>query len=395
MTLFDSTQGVVMLDFEPFTVQVAEEQIVDLRNRLQRTRWPDQLEGPGWDYGTDIGTLQEICRYWAEDFDWAAFQTRANGHPQWTTNIDGQRIHFIHARSPEPRARPVILTHGWPGSVSEFYEVIGPLTDPVLHGGRVEDAFHVICPSLPGYGFSGPTTARGWDAHRVADAFVVLMNGLGYEKFFAQGGDWGSMVTNSIAARYPDQVIAFHLNLVAAGPPEGAPEPTEGLTEQELTALADMQAFFATETGYQAIQSTKPQTLSYGLTDSPAGLAGWILEKFHRWSDCEGDLRSRFTSDRLLDNVSIYWLTETINSSMRLYYETLAPGRGRTLPRCDVPMCHTVFPGEIYTAPRVWVEAAFNVVYWSEQPAGGHFAAMEVPRPFVDEVRAAFRGRTA
>jgi pimeloyl-ACP methyl ester carboxylesterase len=388
-------RGDAMLDLEPFTVQVTEEEIASLRDRLAATRWPDQLPGAGWDYGTERAALQELCAYWAQDFDWSQFLSRANRHPQWMATLDNQRIHFIHARSTEPQARPLIITHGWPGSVAEFYEVVGPLADPVAHGGRAEDAFHVVCPSLPGYGFSGPTTERGWTAHRVADAFIGLMAGLGYERFFAQGGDWGSLVTNSMAARYPERIAAFHLNLVNAGPPSGSDDPMVGVTEREQAALASMQDFFAHETGYQSIQSTKPQTLAYALTDSPAGLAGWILEKFQRWSDCGGDPRRSYSFDRLLDNISVYWLTGTINSSMRLYYETIGPGRGQRLPRSTVPMGHTVFPGEIYSAPRAWVEAAFNLVYWSEQPAGGHFAAMEVPGPFVEEIRACFQGRTA
>jgi microsomal epoxide hydrolase len=382
-----------MSHMEPFEVEVRADVVDDLRRRLAATRWPDELPDAGWDYGTSRSVLRELCEHWADRYDWDGFLGRANAHPQFVTTIDGQRVHCIHARSPEPSARPLLMTHGWPGSVAEFFEVVGPLADPRAHGGDPADAFHVVCPSLPGYGFSGPTTARGWDAHRVGRAFVELMDRLGYPTFFAQGGDWGSMVTNSIAAHFPDRVAAFHLNLVTAGAPSGAEDPMVGVTEREAAALAEMPEFTAHEVGYQAIQSTKPQTLAYGLTDSPAGLAGWILEKFQRWSDCGGDVRASYSLDRLLDNISIYWITGTINSSMRLYWETLGPGRRVAIPRVTVPMGHTVYPGEIYRAPRVWVEAAFDVFYWSEQPAGGHFAAMEVPGAFVEDLRACFHAR--
>jgi microsomal epoxide hydrolase len=381
-------------DTEPFVVTASADVISDLRARLANTRWPDELPDADWDYGTNREVLRSICDHWATGYDWDAFLARANLHPQLVTTIDGQRVHCIHARSPQPTARPLIITHGWPGSVAEFYEVIGPLSDPAAFGSDPADAFHVVCPSLPGYGFSGPTRERGWNAAKTAHVFAELMRRLGYKRYFAQGGDWGSLIATSMAAYYPDRVAAFHVNLANAGPPTGADDPMAGVTERELAVLAGMQNFLARETGYQAIQSTKPQTLGYGLNDSPVGLAAWILEKFHTWSD-GADVLTTFDVDRLLDNLSIYWLTGTINSSMRMYYETLGPGRTSELPRVTVPMGHSVYPGEIYAAPRVWVEAAFDVFYWSEQPAGGHFAAMEVPHAFVDDLRACFRGRTA
>jgi microsomal epoxide hydrolase len=371
--------------FEPFEVTLEPAAIDDLRERLARTRWPDQLDGAGWDYGTERGWLQDVCAYWAEGYDFDGFLRRANAHPQVVTTIDGQRVHAIHARSPEPHARPLIVTHGWPGSVAEFYDVIGPLSDPAAHGGDPADAFHVVCPSLPGYGFSGPTHERGWDVVRVAHAWAELMTGLGYDRFFAQGGDWGSLVTNHLAGRFPDRVAAFHLNLVNSGPPRDA-DPDAGVTDAEREGLARMQHFRDHESGYQAIQGTKPQTLAYGLTDSPAGLAGWILEKFRTWSD---DV-TRIPVDRLLDNLTVYWFTGTINSSTRLYYESIGPGRRAKLPDVTVPLGHAVYPGEIYSAPRAWVEAWFDVFHWSEQPRGGHFAALEVPELFVPDVRACF-----
>ncbi|HXY91628.1 MAG TPA: epoxide hydrolase [Acidimicrobiia bacterium] len=378
------------LTFEDFSVTVDDAVVDDLRTRLARTRWPDQIPGVGWDYGTDRAYLQELCEYWRDQFDWRAFEARCNAYPQVVTTIDGQRIHCVHARSPEPTARPLIVSHGWPGSVAEFFEIIGPLVDPASYGGDPADAFHVVVPSLPGYGFSGPTHERGWHGVRVAQAFGALMAGLGYERYYAQGGDWGSLVTTALGALFPEQVAAVHVNLLIATAPEGR-DPTDGLTEADQARLADMQHFVAQETGYQAIQSTKPQTLAYGLTDSPAGLAGWIVEKFRTWSDCDGDVERSFTKDRLLDNISIYWITGTINSSTRMYYETIGGGGFASVPPVTVPFGHTVFRGEIYNAPRAWVEDRYDIVYWNAAERGGHFAAMEVPDLFVDEVRRCFR----
>ena len=374
----------------PFVVEVGPDVIDDHRQRLARTRWPDELPGVGWDCGTPLRYLQELCHYWRVDFDWAAFVDRRNAFPQYVTTIDGQRIHFIHAPSREPNARPLLMTHGWPGSVAEFHAVLGPLTDPTAYGGDEADAFSVVAPSLPGYGFSGPTTGHGWNVDRVASTFAELMSRLEYEHFFAQGGDWGSAVTSSIGSQFPDRVAAIHLNLVAVPPPDPQ-NPTEGLSESDLALLDANARFLAHETGYQAIQSTKPQTLSYGLNDSPAGLAGWIVEKFRTWSDGDGSLEQTFSKDQILDNISIYWVTQTINSSARLYYETLGPGQPHPLGGVQVPVGAASYPGEIYRSPKRWAEAAFNLVYWSEPPRGGHFAAMEVPELFVDDLRSFFR----
>ncbi|SNQ49202.1 putative epoxide hydrolase [Frankia canadensis] len=375
----------------PFELRVTDEQIADVRARLDRTRWPDQLPGVGWDYGTDLAALVELCRYWKDDFDWSRFQDRANAHPQLVTEIDGQRVHAIHARSPEPGARPLLLTHGWPGSVAEFWEVVGPLTDPARHGGDPADAFHVVVPSLPGYGFSGPTTATGWDVPRVAAAFLRLMTILGYDRFFAQGGDWGSRVSVTLAGLTPERVAALHLNLLPVSAPDRA-NPTAGLDADDLALVAANKQLNRHETAYQRIQSTKPQTLAYGLADSPAGLAGWILEKFHGWSHLDAKGEIQISQDRLLDNISIYWLTGTINSSTRLYYESVGPGRFAPLPPLAVPLGHTVFPGEPFRPPRAWAEAAYpTLCHWSQAARGGHFAALEEPGLFTDEVRTFFR----
>ncbi len=374
----------------PFRVAASDAAIADLRDRLSRTRWPDQLEGSGWDYGTDGFYLRGLCDYWAQSFDWQAFEDRFNRFPQFTTEIEGQRVHFFHVRSPEPDARPLILSHGWPGSVAEFLDVLGPLSDPAAHGGDRRDAFHVVAPSLPGYGFSGPTRERGYDSRRIAKTFDSLMGRLGYGRYFAQGGDKGTKISILLGATYPERVPAIHLNLVSA-PPLDPSNPRQGLTAEEGTELDRVAEFMRCESAYQQIQRTKPQSLAYGLTDSPAGLAAWIVEKFRAWSDCGGEVENSFSRDRLLDNISVYWLTGTIGSSMRLYYEDHGPGRDVPLPPVKVPVGHAHFPAEIITCPRRWAAAKFNITRWTNMPRGGHFPAMEVPDLFVGDVRAFFR----
>ncbi|WP_019991578.1 epoxide hydrolase family protein [Natronorubrum tibetense] len=369
---------------EPFELTVDRDAIDDLRTRLERARWPDQLPDAGWAYGTERETLRSLCAYWREEYDWSAFEERCNEFDQYTTVIDGQRIHCYHVRSPEPSATPLLLSHGWPGSVAEFFDVLGPLTDPAAHGGDPDDAFHVVAPSLPGFGFSGPTTEQGWDVPRMADAFATLMDRLGYDRFVAQGGDWGALITALLGANYPDRVDAIHTNMLFLTP-STLDEPMELLDERGRADYEATKAFRETGTGYHEIQATKPQTVAYGLTDSPVGLAGWLTEKFRAWSDCDGDLESSFDRDRLLDNLSIYWLTGTIGSSMRVYYETDIASA--TPESVDVPTGHARYPAEIYKTPRVWAEAVYDVVHWSELPAGGHFAAMEVPDLFVEDVR--------
>jgi microsomal epoxide hydrolase len=375
---------------ESFTIQTDQHLLDDLNERLRRTRWPDQIDGAGWDYGTELGYLRDLCGYWAAGYDWRAAESRLNAWPQLLTVVDGTRIHAIHARSPHAGATPLLLIHGWPGSIVEFLDVIGPLVDPPAYGGEAADAFHVVCPSLPGYAWSGPTPDRGWGIRRVADALARLMTELGYERFGAQGGDWGGLATSHLGADHAARLIGIHLNLVITPPPTEA--DFAGLSEAELTSMASIGAFQKTETGYQAIQSTKPQSLAYGLTDSPAGLAGWIVEKFRTWSDCNGDIETVFSRDQLLTNVMAYWLTGTIGSSTRLYYESMRAG---TFPAPDVPVSAptgvAVFPKEIYSPPRRWVESFYNLVHWSEMPRGGHFAAMEQPELFVEDVRSFFR----
>jgi len=370
-------------DTEPYTVDVGAEAVRDLRERLARTRWPDQLPDAGWDYGTERETLQDLCADWREH-DVQAYQERLNRFDQYVTTVDGQRIHFYHVESPEAEARPLLLSHGWPGSVVEFLDVLGPLSDPASHGGEAADAFDVVAPSLPGYGFSGPTTERGWDTGRIADAFAALMDRLGYDSFLAQGGDWGALVSATLGARYPERVDAIHTNMLFVAP-SALTDPMEVLDEEGRQAYEETSAFREGEEGYQEIQSTKPQTLAYGLTDSPAGLAGWVAEKFHTWTD--GGL-SAVPRERLLDNLSTYWFTDTVNASTRLYYETDLPG---AIPdSVDVPTGHARYPAEIYTTPRAWAEQVYDVRYWAEMDAGGHFAAMERPEAFVADLRDCF-----
>ncbi|HEY2330391.1 MAG TPA: epoxide hydrolase [Acidimicrobiales bacterium] len=377
------------MTIEPYTFELTPGQIDDLRQRLDRTRWPDALPDSGWNLGTNLDALQGLCRRWQTDFDFQSFLSRCNRFPQFTTEALGQTIRFLHVRSPEPGARPLLLTHGWPGSVAEFWDVLGPLTDPVAHGLDPAGALHVVAPSLPGYGFSGPTTQPGWDIGRVADAFAELMAALGYDRFFCQGGDWGSMVSSEISRRQPSRVAALHLNLLVAPRLKDVPP-----TEEEEAQIERSSAFLALESAYQQIQGTKPQTLAYGLTDSPAGLAAWILEKFQSWTGAAG--LAEFAPDRLLDNLSVYWFTGTINSSMRLYYESIGPrntGRRQGRPPSDVPTGFACYPGEPFNSPRRWIEAAYDIVRWSDMPRGGHFPAMQVPEDFVAEVSGFFAQR--
>lgn len=375
---------------QPFTIAVPDTVLADLRDRLSRTRWPDQIPGTGWDYGAEIGTVQDLCEYWRTTFDWRAAEVELNRWPQFTTDVDGIHLHFIHAVSPHAEAIPLCLTHGWPGSISEFMEVLGPLTDPTAHGGDARDAFHVVAPSMPGYGFSGPTTVAGVDIRRVAATNVALMAQLGYDRYAAQGGDWGAIATAHMGQLDPEHLCGIHVNMAIPRPPEG--DPMAGVHPDEMKGLADMARFRDEETGYQRIQGTKPQTLAYGLNDSPAGLAGWILEKFRTWSDCGGDVFSAFSRDRLLTNITIYWVTGTINSSTRLYYESMrAGGLGALTGRVDVPTAIAMFPHELYRPPRSWCEQVYDVQQFTHMPSGGHFAAMEEPELLVDDIRTFFR----
>lgn len=375
---------------ERFSIAVDQSDLDDLQARLRATRWPETIAGAGWDYGTDLGYLQTLCRSWAEDFDWRRAEARLNAFAHYRTTIDGERLHYLHAPSPHPAAMPLLLTHGWPGSIVEFQHVITALVDPPADGGDAVDAFSVVCPSLPGYAWSGPTRQRGWDIRRVARALATLMAELGYERYGAHGGDWGGIATAHLGVLDADHLIGIHLNMANARRPPGSTD--DDLTAEELADLADMRAFRADETGYQEIQGSKPQSLAYALNDSPAGLAGWIVEKFRSWSDCGGGVESVFTRDDLLANITTYWVTGTAGSAARLYYETMRSGLP-VMPtgRVTVPTAVARFPREIYRPPRAWVEHAFDLRRWTVLPRGGHFAALEQPQLLIDDIRAFFR----
>jgi pimeloyl-ACP methyl ester carboxylesterase len=381
-----------MLEIESYRVDVGIDIIADLHRRLDRVRWPDPAPGPPWLGGTDLTALRALCPHWRTEFDWTRAQARLNQWPHVRTVVDGQPLHAIHARSPHPHALPLVLTHGWPGSVAEFLDVIDPLVDPVAHGGRAEDAFHVVAPSLPGFGFSGPTVAPGWHPQRIATAVAQLMAALGYDRYGAQGGDYGAMVTTQLGLVDPEHVAGIHLNMVIAMRPKG-PDPFAGVTDEERRVHAAAVATAGDISGYQQIQRSRPQTLGYGLHDSPVALAAWIMEKFREWSDCGGDIATRFSSDDLLTNIMIYWVTGTITSSCRLYAETARAGKGFSAPDrfVPVPMGYARFPADGFLAPRAWVERFYDVRRWTEMPSGGHFAAMEEPALLVGDVRAFFR----
>ena len=370
----------------PFRISVPQAEVDDLRDRLGRTRWPDQLPGVGWDYGIELVVVQELAEYWRTGYDWRASERRLNEFPQFTTVIDGQNVHFMHVRSAEPDALPLIMTHGWPGSVVEFTEVIGPLTDPAAHGGDRGDAFHMVVPSIPGFGFSGPTRERGWNVNRVARAWDELMRRLGYPRYGAQGGDWGSSISRELGVIVPEHVIGVHLNMLSPVTPG---DPPADLSDADLARVERLRAFRRTGSGYGAIQSTRPQTVGYGLTDSPAGQLAWIAEKFGEWTD--GGLPGAVDRDQMLTNISVYWLTRTAGSSARLYYEAARAGSWGAPAPSTVPTGVAVFPAEIAAPVRRLAELSNHIVHWTEFDRGGHFAAMEEPELLVGDVREFFR----
>jgi microsomal epoxide hydrolase len=369
-----------------FRIDIPQADLDDLRDRLARTRWPDQLPGVGWDYGIPLDYVKALAEYWRTSYDWRAAERKLNEFPQFTTTIDGQNVHFLHVRSPEPDALPLIMTHGWPGSVAEFMEIIGPLTDPSAYGGDPADAFHLVLPSIPGYGFSGPTRETGWTPRRIAQAWDELMQRLGYARYGAQGGDWGSRISRELGIIAPGHVVGVHLNMLSTPAPEG----TDDLTAEEKARLDRMRQFRANGSGYMAIQSTRPQTLAYGLTDSPAGQLAWITEKFGEWTD-NGLPDEAVDRDQLLTNVMIYWLTATAGSSARLYYEAARSGAWGPPEPSAMPTGVAVFPREIAPAIRRFAELTNNIVHWSEFDRGGHFAAMEAPDLLTGDVRDFFR----
>ena len=376
----------------PWPIKVADAELDELRGRLARTRWPNRETVDDWSQGIPLGYVQEVCGYWADSYDWRRCESVLNGLGPGRVEVDGGEagdalgVHYLHVRSPHAAALPLVMTHGWPGSVIEFLKVIGPLTDPGAHGGDVTDAFHVVCPTLPGYGWSDKPVRTGWGIDRIGRAWAQLMAALGYERYGAQGGDWGSMVTTAVGLQDRDHCVGIHLNMAIAPP---GPEDLAELTPTEQAALDAMGHYDRWDSGYSKQQSTRPQTLGYGLADSPAGQAAWIMEKFWAWTDCDGHPENVLGRDEMLDNVMMYWLPGAGASSARLYWESFAIG---SLPPVDVPAGISVFPREIFRCSRRWAERRFtDLRHFSEPEKGGHFAAFEQPERFVDEVRSAFR----
>jgi epoxide hydrolase len=383
-----------MSELIPFRLEVPEAALVDLRERLARTRWPEAETVDDWSQGVPLAYLRELCGYWSDGYDWRAVEARLNTLPQFRTELDGLAVHVVHVRSPHPAARPLVLTNGWPGSIVEYLDVIGPLTDPP----DPADAFHVVCPTLPGFGFSDKPTRSGWGVDRIARAWVELMGRLGYDRFGAQGSDWGTSVSTSMAQQAPDQVAGIHLT-----PPLAVPDPAtlDDLTDAEREALAALAHAKEWEDGYSLEQSTKPQTIGYSLVDSPVGLAAWVVEKFRSWTDCGGHPENALTRDQILDSVMLYWLPGTGASSARLYWESFRQvqalfaegnGTGGGGDTVTVPTGCSIFPRENPRPSRRWAARRFpNILHWNELDRGGHFAAFEQPELFVDEVRAFFR----
>lgn len=378
---------------EPFNVDVSPEILFDLRDRLVRTRWPDQVDGAGWDYGTELSYLKELVEYWLTQFDWRKQEQLINALPQFCAQVNGLNIHFVHVRGKGPHPFPLVITHGWPSSFFEMYKIIRPLADPASYGGDPADAFDVIVPSLPGFGFSERPVHRG--LVRVDTFWRTLMTEvLGYRRFGAHGSDIGARVTSALGRFHPDVVSGIHIGSVDLDWSEPLP-PDAQLTAAERHYLERVKWWEKEEGGYAEIQATRPQTLAFGLNDSPVGLAAWIVEKFRAWSDCHGNIESRFTKDELLTTVTLYWVTETINASIRRYFEKRhdpAPNPLRLGERIETPTGIAMFPGEKdLVVPREWAERTYNIQRWTDMPRGGHFAALEEPELLVDDIRAFFR----
>lgn len=370
----------------PFEIAISDAVLADLKQRLANTRWPEKETVKDCSQGIPLAYTQEVCDYWLNSYDWRAREVLLNKYPQFMTELNGLDIHFIHARSSHPDARPLLMTHGWPGSIVEFQKVIGPLIDPVAHGGNAEDAFHVVCPALPGYGFSGKPSDTGWSIEKIAETWNQLMLRLDYDEYFAQGGDWGAAVTAAIGMQNLGNCQAIHLNMVIVEPD---PATMDDLTPLEQSALAGMQHYSDHDSGYSKQQSTRPQTVGYGLSDSPVGQMAWILEKYWAWMDCEGHPENVLSKDELLDNIMLYWCNASAASSARLYWESF-----NELSRDDIVLATgcSVYPKEIFRASRRWAERRFkNLIHWNELDKGGHFAAFEVPETFIKEVRNCFR----
>lgn len=377
----------------PFEVALTADEVADLRDRLKRTRWTDWLPDSGWSYGVDEAYLKRLCAYWQDGFDFDAHVARLNAWPQYLAEVQGERLHFYHVPSKVPTARPLVLVHGWPGSVVEFIDLIGPLTDPEAHGGDAADAYHVVVPSLPGYGFSGPTRSQGVNIGQTSAMINAVMGALGYDRYFAQGGDWGSITTSRMAQDFPGNVAALHVNMAPGGNPNPM-LPVEGLSAEDEAELDNLRRHMMVDSAYAQIQGSRPQTLAVAMNDSPAGLAGWIVDKFWSWTDHEGDLDTVFAFDHLLDNLSVYWFTGTAGSSFRLYHENnfRAP---YAHAKVAVPTGVARFAGEPFRWPRALVEWNYtNIQDWQDLPKGGHFAAFQRKDDFLGVVRGFFRAQS-
>lgn len=375
-----------MTAIKPFPIRIGQEELDDLQARLRRVRWPERETVGDWSQGAPLAAMQALVARWRDRYDWRRCEARLNALPNFTTEIAGLPIHFIHVRSPHPNALPVVLTHGWPGSVLEFLDVIEPLTEPEKHGGNAADAFDVVIPSLPGYGFSGKPSATGWGVEAIAAAWAELMRRLGYDRYVAQGGDWGSAVTRAMASLGDPALIAIHLNMVIVFPDPG----DDNADPEAQEALAVAGEHKRTGLGYSTQQSTKPQTLAYALADSPVGQAAWIYEKLHAWTDHDGSPEDAIDPDSMLDLITLYWLTNSSGSSARLYWESFNTAfAGKPI---DLPVACSIFPGEMRRPPRRWAESAFSdIIYWNRAEKGGHFAAFEQPAIFTRELRDGFR----
>jgi pimeloyl-ACP methyl ester carboxylesterase len=392
----DSTADASNQNIRPFNVNVPEKALVDLRQRIAATRWPDREAVTDRSQGAQLAKIQALVRYWGTDYDWRKAEAKLNALPQFVTKIDGLDIHFIHVRSRHPNALPLIMTHGWPGSIFELLKVVGPLTDPTAHGGRAEDAFDLVLPSMPGYGFSSKPQSTGWNPDRIGRAWDELMGRLGYKHYVAQGGDWGSVIADKLARQAPPGLLGIHVNMPATVPPEianvlasGGPAPA-GLSPEEKVAFDGMDALYKKGSGYALMMVTRPQTLGYSLADSPVGLASWFYDKFADWTHSGGEPEKALTRDEMLDDITLYWLTNTGTSSAQLYWENNANNFNAV--DISIPAAVTVFPGEIYRAPKSWAQRAYHkLIYFHEVDKGGHFAAWEQPELLSAEIREAFK----
>ena len=378
-----------MSEINPYMIQISNDDLEDLKRRLLSTRWPEKETVEDWSQGIPLSYIKEINKYWLNEYDWRSREEYYNSFPQFITNIEGLDIHFIHIKSPHEEAKPLIISHGWPGSIVEFHKVIKPLIDPVSFGGKAEDAFHLVCPTLPGYGFSGKPSQTGTSVERIAELWDILMNKIGYSKYFAQGGDWGSAITIAIGKQNKGSCQGIHVNMPFAPPTK---EALENPSERDKIAFEGLGYYQEWGSGYSKQQSTRPQTLGYGLVDSPIGQASWIIEKFYEWTDCNGHPENILNKEELIDNVMFYWLTKSAASSARLYWESFGSFGGNPEEKLALPIGCSIFPKEISRTPRSWAEQIYsNIVYWNELKKGGHFAAFEQPEIFINEIRNCFK----